>query len=176
MPVTRPLARLVAPGALPCGAPIARSGLPSPSRSPSGAIVAEYPNAILCPGLIDCATSLGVLGELSERQTAVQAQVRAADAFNRFSPQLLAALAAGVTTFALVPDEARPYFRDLSDLVQETRENIHIMEDQLTNILQAALATLWNRMNIPAVKWANANPGGTTYNWAIMKDSNSRNS
>lgn len=42
--------------------------------------------------------------------------------------------------FALVPDEARPYFRDLSDLVQETRENIHIMEDQLTNILQAALA------------------------------------
>jgi magnesium transporter len=42
--------------------------------------------------------------------------------------------------FPLVPDEARPYFRDLSDLVQETRENIHIMEDQLTNILQAALA------------------------------------
>jgi magnesium transporter len=42
--------------------------------------------------------------------------------------------------FALVPDDARPYFRDLSDLVQEVRENIHIMEDQLTNILQAALA------------------------------------
>ncbi len=42
--------------------------------------------------------------------------------------------------FGLVPDDARPYFRDLSDLVQEARENIHIMEDQLTNILQAALA------------------------------------
>jgi len=42
--------------------------------------------------------------------------------------------------FALVPDDARPYFRDLSDLVQEVRENIHTMEDQLTNILQAALA------------------------------------
>jgi magnesium transporter len=42
--------------------------------------------------------------------------------------------------FALVPEDARPYFRDLSDLVQEARENIHIMEDQLTNILQAALA------------------------------------
>jgi len=42
--------------------------------------------------------------------------------------------------FALVPDDARPYFRDLSDLVQEVRENTHIMEDQLTNILQAALA------------------------------------
>jgi magnesium transporter len=41
---------------------------------------------------------------------------------------------------ALVPDDARPYFRDLSDLVQEVRENIHTMEDQLTNILQAALA------------------------------------
>lgn len=41
---------------------------------------------------------------------------------------------------ALVPDDARPYFRELSDLVQEVRENIHTMEDQLTNILQAALA------------------------------------
>ncbi len=41
---------------------------------------------------------------------------------------------------AFVPDDAQPYFRDLSDLVQETRENIHTMEDQLTNILQAALA------------------------------------
>jgi magnesium transporter len=42
--------------------------------------------------------------------------------------------------FELVPEDARPYFRDLSDLVQEVRENIHIMEDQLTNVLQAALA------------------------------------
>jgi len=39
-----------------------------------------------------------------------------------------------------VPEDARPYFRDLSDRVQEVRENIHTMEDQLTNILQAALA------------------------------------
>ena len=42
--------------------------------------------------------------------------------------------------FALVPEDARPYFRELSDLAQEVRENIHAMEDQLTNILQAALA------------------------------------
>ncbi len=42
--------------------------------------------------------------------------------------------------FTPVPEDARPYFRDLSDLVQEVRENIHTMEDQLTNILQAALA------------------------------------
>ena len=42
--------------------------------------------------------------------------------------------------FALVPDDARPYFRELSDQVQEVRENVHTMEDQLTNILQAALA------------------------------------
>jgi magnesium transporter len=42
--------------------------------------------------------------------------------------------------FPLVPEDAKPYFRDLSDLVQEARENIHIMEDQLTNVLQAALA------------------------------------
>lgn len=42
--------------------------------------------------------------------------------------------------FALIPADAHPYFRDLSDRVQEVRENIHSMEDQLTNILQAALA------------------------------------
>lgn len=42
--------------------------------------------------------------------------------------------------FALIPGDARPYFRELSDLIQEVRENIHTMEDQLSNILQAALA------------------------------------
>lgn len=39
-----------------------------------------------------------------------------------------------------IPDDARPYFRELSDAVVEARENIVAMEDQLTNILQAALA------------------------------------
>jgi magnesium transporter len=43
-------------------------------------------------------------------------------------------------SYAVIPEEARPDFRELSDLVQEVRENVHTMEDQLTNILQAALA------------------------------------
>ncbi|QLQ16656.1 MAG: magnesium and cobalt transport protein CorA [Micropruina sp.] len=42
--------------------------------------------------------------------------------------------------YAVIPDDARPYFRELNDVVVEVRENIVAMEDQLTNILQAALA------------------------------------
>ncbi|MBK8461435.1 MAG: magnesium and cobalt transport protein CorA [Micropruina sp.] len=42
--------------------------------------------------------------------------------------------------YGVIPPEARPYFRDLSDQVQQTREAIGAMEDQLTNILQAAIA------------------------------------
>lgn len=61
--------------------------------------------------------------------------------FRRCVSPLCAPLAQLAThEFAFVPEDARPYFRDLSDMVQEVRENIHIMEDQLTNILQAALA------------------------------------
>jgi imidazolonepropionase-like amidohydrolase len=67
--------------------------------------VDEYPGAVVCPGLIDCNAALGVLGGLNERQTAIQPRVDARDAFNRFSPQLRAALAGGVTTFAIAPDD-----------------------------------------------------------------------
>jgi magnesium transporter len=42
--------------------------------------------------------------------------------------------------YAVIPLQARPYFRDLSDQVQQTREAIVAMEDQLSNILQAAIA------------------------------------
>ncbi|MCW3156766.1 magnesium and cobalt transport protein CorA [Micropruina sonneratiae] len=42
--------------------------------------------------------------------------------------------------FACVPEEARPYFRELAERVQAVRETIGALEDQLTNILQAALA------------------------------------
>jgi imidazolonepropionase-like amidohydrolase len=63
----------------------------------------DYPGAVLCPGLIDCDTKLGATTFLSERQKAVQPDLHAADALNRYSPQLRAALAAGVTTFALTP-------------------------------------------------------------------------
>lgn len=65
----------------------------------------SYPGAVLSPGLIDCQAMLGTSSALSERQNALQPQINARDAFNRFSPQLQAALAAGVTTFALTPDD-----------------------------------------------------------------------
>jgi imidazolonepropionase-like amidohydrolase len=72
---------------------------------PSGVPVDAYPRAVVCPGLIDCHAALGVSGGLSERQQALQPHASARDAFNRFSGQLQAALAAGVTTFALAPDD-----------------------------------------------------------------------
>jgi len=83
------------------GARIAQVG----GQLPEGVPVEEYPTAILCPGLIDCWTELGAHGDLCERQHAIQPQILAREAFNRFSRQLRAALAAGVTTFALLPDD-----------------------------------------------------------------------
>lgn len=72
---------------------------------PAGAVVDHYPTALLCPGLIDCHAAIGALDGLSERNEPIQPRVRAADAFNRYSSELRAALAAGVTTFALAPDD-----------------------------------------------------------------------
>jgi len=72
---------------------------------PADLPVDAYPGAVLCPGLIDCHSALGALGGLSERQQAVQPRVNARDAFDRYSRQLRQALAAGVTTFALAPDD-----------------------------------------------------------------------
>ncbi len=72
---------------------------------PGGVPVENYPRAVLCPGLIDCGAALGVWGGLSERRDAIQSRVSARDAFDRFSGQLQAALAAGVTAFALAPDD-----------------------------------------------------------------------
>jgi imidazolonepropionase-like amidohydrolase len=70
---------------------------------PAGVAVDSFPQAVLCPGLVDCYGSLGASGWLTERAGAMQAAARASDAFNRFSTQINAALASGVTTFALVP-------------------------------------------------------------------------
>lgn len=42
--------------------------------------------------------------------------------------------------FPHIGDDAKPYFRELSERVQQVRETVAAMEDQLTNILQAALA------------------------------------
>ncbi len=72
---------------------------------PRDARIDSYPRAVLCPGLIDCQGALGVSGGLSERRHAVQPRVNARDAFNKYSTQLAAALEAGVTSFALAPDD-----------------------------------------------------------------------
>ncbi|MEW6251009.1 MAG: hypothetical protein AB1716_10210 [Planctomycetota bacterium] len=98
-----PDGKLVSEGAVVAieGERIARVG----GDVPAGTPVDEYAGAVLSPGLVDCLTTLGVLGDLAERQTALQPDVRAADAFNRFARELRAALAAGVTTFALVPSD-----------------------------------------------------------------------
>jgi imidazolonepropionase-like amidohydrolase len=75
--------------------------------APRGARIDAYPTgAVVSPGLIDAAAALGALDGLGERGQAIQPAVRAADAFNRHSSQIAAALAAGVTAFALAPDDS----------------------------------------------------------------------
>ncbi|MGD8451115.1 MAG: amidohydrolase family protein [Phycisphaerae bacterium] len=74
-------------------------------EAPADITIDDYPQAVLCPGLIDCRSTLGVLGGLGEHQTAVQPNVRAADAFDKYSPQLATALQAGVMVFAIAPDD-----------------------------------------------------------------------
>lgn len=72
---------------------------------PAELTVDDYPPAVLCPGLIDIDAVLGVRSGLSERRSAIQPELSAADAFNRFTSQRAKALAAGVTTFAIMPDD-----------------------------------------------------------------------
>ena len=61
--------------------------------------------------------------------------------FRRTVAPLCAPLSALATReYAVIPEAARPYFRELSEAAQEIREAIAAMDDQLTNILQAALA------------------------------------
>lgn len=73
---------------------------------PTGAPVDDYPGMTLCPGLVDCRAQMTAVGNLRESASPLQPGAAAADAFDRFSPQLSAALRAGVTTFALTPTDA----------------------------------------------------------------------
>jgi imidazolonepropionase-like amidohydrolase len=74
-------------------------------EAPAGLPVDVYEQAVLSPGLVDCDSALGAPGGLSERQEAIEPRVKARDAFDRYARQLEQALAAGVTTFALSPDD-----------------------------------------------------------------------
>ncbi|TWT42265.1 imidazolonepropionase [Phycisphaerae bacterium RAS1] len=73
--------------------------------APADAVIHEYDDAAICPGLIDVAAALGAFGNLSENQSALQPAAAARDALDRFAPQLDAALRSGVTAFALSPDD-----------------------------------------------------------------------
>lgn len=68
--------------------------------------VHDYATAVLCPGLIDVHAALGAFGQLSERQSALQPQATAVDAFDAYHRELPAALSAGVTSFGLAPDDS----------------------------------------------------------------------
>ena len=82
-------------------------------KPPSGAPVIDFPGGVICPGLIDVNAALGaerILGgrsqsQLTETASALTPEASAAAAFDRYSSQLAAALDAGVTTFALAPDD-----------------------------------------------------------------------
>jgi magnesium transporter len=61
--------------------------------------------------------------------------------FRRCVAPLCAPLTALYTReFGQIHDNAKPYFRELAERVQAVRETVLALEDQLTNILQAALA------------------------------------
>ncbi|MFT4294865.1 MAG: magnesium and cobalt transport protein CorA [Micropruina sp.] len=61
--------------------------------------------------------------------------------FRRCVAPLCAPLTALYTReFGQIHDNAKPYFRELADRVQAVRETVMALEDQLTNILQTALA------------------------------------
>ncbi|MCH7870532.1 MAG: amidohydrolase family protein [Planctomycetes bacterium] len=68
--------------------------------------VDTFEGAVVSPGLIDVHAGLGADGQLSERQSAIQPDVVAGDAFDRFHRQFRMALRAGVTSVGLSPDDA----------------------------------------------------------------------
>ncbi len=74
-------------------------------QPPADGPVIEFPGAVLMPGLIDIDAYLGADGQRSESAAVIDPAARARDAFDRHSSRLRAACDAGVTAFALVPDD-----------------------------------------------------------------------
>lgn len=72
---------------------------------PAGVPIDEFERAVVCPGLIDVLGSLSAVGNQTEVRETVQPGLRGIDALNRFHPHLRSALNAGVTAFALAPDD-----------------------------------------------------------------------
>jgi imidazolonepropionase-like amidohydrolase len=72
---------------------------------PAGIAIDEFERAVVCPGLIDVLGSLSGVGAQAESRDTIQPGLRGVDALNRFHPHLRSALQAGVTAFALAPDD-----------------------------------------------------------------------
>lgn len=68
--------------------------------------IVTYEGAVVSPGLIDVHAALGADGQLSERQSAVQPQANARDAFDRYHREFGRAARAGVTCLGLSPDDS----------------------------------------------------------------------
>jgi imidazolonepropionase-like amidohydrolase len=73
--------------------------------APGGVPIDEFERAVVCPGLIDVLGSLSAVGNETEALETIQPGLRGIDALNRFHPHLRSALSAGVTAFALAPDD-----------------------------------------------------------------------
>lgn len=75
------------------------------AEAPADAPVTEYPDGVLMPGLIDLDGQLTAAGQVAETARPMEPDASAADAFDRYSPDLRRALQAGVTTIVLAADD-----------------------------------------------------------------------
>jgi imidazolonepropionase-like amidohydrolase len=73
--------------------------------APDDAPVTEFPDGVFMPGLIDLDGQLTAAGQVTETARPMEPDATAADAFDRFSPDLRRALQAGVTTIVLSADD-----------------------------------------------------------------------
>lgn len=73
-------------------------------EAPADARVLAF-EGVLSPGLVDAYGSLGARGELAELASAVEPDAQARDALDRYRNNVDKALAAGVTTFTVTPND-----------------------------------------------------------------------
>ncbi len=73
--------------------------------APQGAAVQRFEGGILAPGMIDLSGGLAALGDRSEDANAMEPAARAADALDRYQDYAHRLAHAGVTAFAICPDD-----------------------------------------------------------------------
>lgn len=79
------------------------SAVSTDSEAPGGRNTVSHPDAVVCPGLIDVWSYLGVYGSNVERTKPVDQDLRILDAFNPNAPELRHALEQGITSALIVP-------------------------------------------------------------------------